>query len=245
MTTISPASIMQIGMGFWASKALLSAVELGLFTELAAGPQDLAALSARLGLHQRSGRDFLDTLVALGLLDRQDGQYGNMPATDYYLDRAKPSYIGGLLEMANNRLYANWGGLTDSLQTGGPQGDAKSVGDDPFVALYADAAKLEGFLRAMTGVSLPTAHALAGAFPWREVASFVDVGCAQGGLTCAIAAAHPHLAGIGFDLPPVRPGLRTLCRRARPVRAGQVPGRQLLRDPPAPGRCHRHGPHPA
>ncbi len=170
-----------------------------------AGPQDLAALSARLGLHQRSGRDFLDTLVALGLLDRQDGQYGNMPATDYYLDRAKPSYIGGLLEMANNRLYANWGGLTDSLQTGGPQGDAKSVGDDPFVALYADAAKLEGFLRAMTGVSLPNAHALAGAFPWREVASFVDVGCAQGGLTCAIAAAHPHLAGIGFDLPPVGP----------------------------------------
>jgi SAM-dependent methyltransferase len=205
MTTISPALIMQIGMGFWASKTLLSAVELGLFTELAAGPQDLAALSVRLGLHQRSSRDFLDTLVALGLLDRQDGRYGNMPATDFYLDRAKPSYIGGLLEMANNRLYASWGGLTDSLQTGRPQGDAKSTGADPFVALYADAAKLESFLRAMTGVSLPTAHALADAFPWREAASFVDVGCAQGSLTCTIATAHPHLAGIGFDLPPVGP----------------------------------------
>jgi hypothetical protein len=192
-------------MGFWASKALLSAVELGLFSVLAEAPQDLDALSARLGLHPRSARDFLDALVALGLLERAGGIYRNTPATATFLDRAKPSYVGGLLEMANSRLWTSWGALTEALRTGQPQGDVKGVGDDPFVALYADPAKLEGFLRAMTGVSLPTAHALAQAFPWGEVGSFVDVGCAQGGLTSVIAAAHPHLKGIGFDLPPVGP----------------------------------------
>jgi SAM-dependent methyltransferase len=205
MTAASPAFIMQIGMGFWASKTLLSAVELGAFTELAAGPQSLEALSARLGLHERSARDFLDALVALGMLDRQDGRYANTPSTDFYLDKAKPTYIGGMLEMANNRLYPSWGDLTAALKSGRAQGDVKDAGDDFFGTLYADPARLEGFLRAMTGVSLPSAHALAAAFPWSEAGSFVDVGCAQGGLTAVIAAAHPHLRGIGFDLPPVGP----------------------------------------
>src|SRR4051795_9141013 len=57
----------------------------------------------------------------------------------------------------------------------------------------------------MTGVSLPTARAIATAFPWQEYQTFVDVGCAQGGLPVEIARAHPHLTGTGFDLPPVRP----------------------------------------
>src|SRR5687768_18535081 len=63
--------ILQIGLGFWASKTLLSAVEMEVFTELAKGPEDLDTLQGRLGLHPRSARDFLDTLVALGFLERK------------------------------------------------------------------------------------------------------------------------------------------------------------------------------
>jgi hypothetical protein len=70
---VTPANIFNLGFGFWESKTLLSAVELGLFTELAKGPADLAASSRRLGLHDRSARDFLDALVALTMLDRKDG----------------------------------------------------------------------------------------------------------------------------------------------------------------------------
>ncbi len=100
---------MQLGTGFWASKTLLSAAELGLFTELAKGPADAETLRGRLGLHERSARDFFDALVALGMLERKDGRYSNTPETDLFLDRAKPSYMGGILEMANARLYAFWG----------------------------------------------------------------------------------------------------------------------------------------
>jgi hypothetical protein len=96
---------MRLGMGFWGSKALLSAVELGLFSELAAsGPLEVEALRERLGLHDRSARDFFDALVALGMLERADGRYRNTQAAELFLDRAKPSYIGGILEMANARL---------------------------------------------------------------------------------------------------------------------------------------------
>jgi SAM-dependent methyltransferase len=207
---LSHERILQLGFGFWGAKTLLTAVELGLFTELATGPQPLGVVATRLALHPRSARDFLDALVALGILERDDGAsadpvYRNTPEADLYLDRAKPSYIGGLLEMANRRLYPAWGNLTEGLRTGQPQNEAKDGGPDPFTAIYADPANLESFLRGMTGVSLPTARAIAAAFPWKEHRSFADVGCAQGGFPVEVARAHPHLVGIGFDLPPVRP----------------------------------------
>ncbi len=102
-TTPNPGHIMQIGLGFWASKTLLSAVEMGLFTELAKHPGSLEALEGRRMLHPRSARDFLDALVALGLLNRVDGVHSNTPESDLFLDRHKPTYAGGILEMANHR----------------------------------------------------------------------------------------------------------------------------------------------
>src|SRR3954462_7773110 len=92
----SPEQILQIGLGFWASKTLLSAVEMELFTELAKHPEDLETLQGRLGLHPRSARDFLDALVSLNFLERRDGRYCNTASTDFFLDKRKPCYIGGI-----------------------------------------------------------------------------------------------------------------------------------------------------
>ena len=201
----TPDQILQVGLGFWASKVLLSAVEMELFTELAKHPEDAEAVRDRLGLHPRSSRDFLDALVALGFFERRDGIYGNTPTTDLFLDKSKPSYLGGLLEMANHRLYGFWGHLTEALRTGQPQNEAKS-GETPFFeALYADPARLKGFLTAMTGLSHGANLAIARQFPWREHKTFVDVGTAQGDLAVQIALANPHITGIGFDLPEVAP----------------------------------------
>jgi precorrin-6B methylase 2 len=196
---------MQVGLGFWASKTLLSAVEMELFTELARHPESGEALRDRLGLHSRSYQDFLDALVALGFLERGDGVYRNTPSTDLFLDKHKPSYVGGILEMANHRLYRFWGGLTEALRTGQLQNEAKS-GETPFFqALYADPARLKGFLAAMTGLSHGANLAIARQFPWHEHETFVDVGTAQGDLAVQIALANENLTGVGFDLPEVAP----------------------------------------
>jgi hypothetical protein len=201
---VSADAILRLGYGFLAAKALLSAVEFGLFTELARGPLDAAALRARLGLHERGARDFLDALVALGLLEREGVTYRNTPAADLYLDRGKPSYIGGILEMLNARLYRFWGSLTEALRTGRPQSEIKE-GTDFFATIYSDPARLESFVKGMTGVSRLPAQALAERFPWRKFRTFVDIGTAEGELPVAVARIHPHLLGGGFDLPPVRP----------------------------------------
>jgi SAM-dependent methyltransferase len=201
---LTPEKIMQLGFGFWGSKALLSAIELGLFTELAKGPLDANALSSRLNLHPRSAKDFLDALVALGMLRRTGSRYANTPDTSLFLDRAKASYVGGILEMANARLYRFWGSLTEALRTGEPQNEDKTGGDF-FGTLYADRQRLEGFLKAMTGLSLGAARTIAKKFPWKKYHSFMDIGCAQGGVAVEIALAHPHLTGGGMDLPVVQP----------------------------------------
>jgi hypothetical protein len=195
---------MQVGLGFWASKTLLSAVEMEVFTELAGRSENLASLQGRLGLHPRAARDFLDALVALGFLQRKDELYSNTPETELFLDKRKPSYVGGVLEMANHRLFGFWNKLTPTLRTGMPQNEAKT-GGEPFAALYADPQRLKEFLRAMSGISRHANLAIAQKFPWARYASYVDVGTAQGDLAAQIALQHPHLAGIGFDLPEVGP----------------------------------------
>ena len=203
-TPPSLAPIIQTGLGFWAAKTLLSAVELGVFTELACGPLDAESLRQRLGLHPRGAVDFFDSLVAMKFLERRDGAYSNSPEADFYLDRNKRSYAGGILEMCNARLYACWGSLSQALRTGLPQ-NGTSSGGSPFDKLYSTPENLEGFLSGMTGISLGSAMAIAEKFPWSDRRSFADIGAAQGAVPVQLSLKHPHLQGIGYDLPQVQP----------------------------------------
>ncbi len=202
---VTPDKIMQLGLGFWGSKTLLSAIELGLFTELAAGPLNEQELTEHLKLHPRATRDFFDALVALGMLEREADRYRNTTETDFFLVRHRPSYIGGMLEMANERLYPFWGALSEGLRTGLPQNEIKTGGAGLFEAIYGDPDRLRLFLGAMTGLSMGASKAIAGKFPWQDYKTLIDVGGAQGGLLVQVSLAHPHLAGVNFDLPVVEP----------------------------------------
>jgi hypothetical protein len=214
MTTLDPTPILETGNGFWPSKVLLSAVELGVFTELAKAPRTRDELGAALSLHPRGSMDFFDTLVALGFLERQGSGasaiYRNSALTHHYLDRAKPTYIGGILEMFNARLYGFWGDLTEALKTGKPQNEIKHTGAPLFATLYSDPARLEQFILAMQGISLPNFEVFAEKFDFSRYKSLCDVGGANGLLSRIVAARHPHLACTSWDLPVVEP----IARRA-------------------------------
>jgi predicted O-methyltransferase YrrM len=212
----TPDHILQIGTGFWASKTLLSAVELDLFTVLGAGPMTGHEIGTELCLNARSVADFLDSLVSLGLLARHgDGaqaHYANTNDTAAFLDSRSPAYLGGILEMLNSRLYGFWGDLTEALRTGQPQNEAKTDGGEFFDALYADEQRLEEFLRAMQGIQTGNFLALLDRIDLSSAATLCDLGGASG-ILCALAAQrHPHLRAITFDLPSVIPiAKRTLA----------------------------------
>jgi hypothetical protein len=200
---------MQVGLGFWASKCLLSAVELGLFSELGRQPMTGRRIEAVLGLHPRATFDFLDALLALGFLQREgegeEAVYRNTEETWIFLDRASDRYIGGILEMANARLYRYWGDLTEALRTAKPQNEVKHVGKAVFEALYANPENLERFMNAMSGISMGNFNAFAQKFDFSPYRTMCDVGGATGQLSILVARQNPHLKLTSFDLPPVAP----------------------------------------
>ncbi|HKR51363.1 MAG TPA: methyltransferase [Pseudonocardiaceae bacterium] len=224
---LDPSLIMQIGTGFWSSKTVLSAVELGVFTTLGSGELTGAVIAEKLELRSHAVYDFLDGLVALHLLQR-DGQgetalYHNTAETALFLDRNSPSYIGGMLEMANARLYDSWGGLTESLRTGSPQSEIKHTDHSLFEKLYTDPTLLGQFMHAMAGAQKGNFEALADRFNFSRYQTVCDVGGATGQLSIILAQHHPHLWCTSFDLPVVEPiATRTikeadLCDRVRAV----------------------------
>lgn len=156
---VTPDRIVKLGLAFRGAKALLSAAELGVFTALAEGPLDLETLAKQVGVHERGARDFFDALVALGMLERdENGCYANTPETNLYLDRHKPTYIGGELEHFNALL-------TRALRTGEPQSGARATGH--YSALYSEASSARAsnvgalqldFWRARVGSSLSSTH---------------------------------------------------------------------------------------
>jgi len=201
---LSPADLLSLGLAFWKAKALLAAVEIGIFGELAKGSRTSVELSSLLGLEGRGVEDLLDALVALGILTRNDGRYANGVAAAEHLVPGLPGYMGGAFELANSRLYPTWGSLGKALRTGLPQNEAQ-VEDDYYDNLTRHEQRLRVFLSAMSGLSMASSRAIAEKFPWGEYGTLVDVGGAQGELSVGVARRHSHVHGVTFDLPAVQP----------------------------------------
>jgi SAM-dependent methyltransferase len=198
---------MEVGLGFWPSKTLLSAVELGLFTRLGGNSMTGRELQEALGLSERANPDFFDSLVALRFLERDgdgpDARYRNTPETAVFLDRNSPDYIGGILEMANSRLYRFWGDLTEALRTGRPQNEIKHTGEAVFEELYSQPERLEQFMDAMSGISAANFAAFAEKFDFSRYRTLCDVGGATGQLSRIVASRHPHMRCVTVDMPQV------------------------------------------
>jgi hypothetical protein len=205
MDTLTPARIMQVGMGFWPAKVLLSAIELGVFTLLGSKSMTGEQLQVALKLHPRANPDFFDTLVALGFLGRDgsgdDACYRNSAESAMFLDRASPQFMGGFLEMANARLYPFWGNLTEALRTGKPQNEIKTTGKSMFAELYSKPERLEQFMDAMSGISAGNFQALADKFDFSKYKTLCDVGGATGQLSMIVAKKHVNLRCTSLDLP--------------------------------------------
>lgn len=208
----SPENIMKFGSGFWASKILLAAINFQIFTILA----EKKALSAQelksmlqMKCSDRNVYDFLDALTTFGFLQREGilgtAKYANSVDTDFFLDKKKPTYMGGILEMLNNRIYEFWGNLEEALLTGLPQNEIKTGGGNLFEALYSDSDKLNEFIKAMSGAQMGNFIAFSNAFDFSNYKTLVDVGGSEGLLSIMVAKHQAHMQCTSWDLPPVAP----------------------------------------
>jgi SAM-dependent methyltransferase len=196
-TTAAPpelAPVADLGLGFASAKILLTALEFGLFTTLAGGGRTEPELRAELGLHGRGCADFLNALVAMGVLERDGEAYRNAPVAARHLVRG-PGYSAGFLEGANFVLYPAWGGLSSALRTGAPQNS------DDFEDMLSDPQRQRMFLSMMDSLSGPLAPDLASAIDWSGLRTVTDVGGARGNMVSLLLREHDHLSGVVFDRP--------------------------------------------
>jgi SAM-dependent methyltransferase len=197
---VGPADLKRLGNAFCHAKLLLTASELGLFTELdRGGPGTAEQIGERLDLHPRGTRDFLAALAALGLLVRDGERYANSEATSRHLLPDAPEYLGGFFPRASRVLYPAWGKLTEALRSGRPQAPGGDAGE--FQRMLRDPRQLGQYLQMMDSVSGLLASALAEAFDWSAGRHLVDVGGARGNLAARLVRAHRHLTAQVFDLP--------------------------------------------
>jgi hypothetical protein len=207
MPAPTPDHIVKIATGYGVSKALLSAVGLGLYTYLTEGSKTLDDIVRKFSLQRRPAMDWLDMLVSVELLGRSgdgtDARYHNTDATAAFLDRNKPGYIGGFFELWDQRVYRFWSDLTEALQTGKAQSEIKHSSTSFFETLYSEPARLEAFIEAMNGASVRNFETFARKFPFEKYQTLSDIGGADARLSRSVAAAHPHLRCKSFDLPMV------------------------------------------
>ena len=232
--SLGAEKILEVGFAFWPSKVLLTAVELGVFTVLGKKAMTAEALRVALQLHPRGIFDFLDSLVALGFLERTstgaEARYSNTPNTAQFLDKNLPTYIGGILEMASARLFRFWGDLADALRTGKPQNEVKHSQKPMFETLYEDPARLEQFMSAMRGISNANFQAFADKFDFSRYTTLCDVGGATGLLSTLVASRHEHMRCISFDLPAVEPIAQRWISREADVRRVSTASGDFLKD---------------
>ncbi|MEN7549408.1 methyltransferase [Rapidithrix thailandica] len=219
-TVVNADKIFQVATGFFASKTLLTATNLGLFALLAKGPLPAREIQEKLGLHSRGLFDFLDALTSLGFLERsglkETAIYQNAPDVDTFLNPNNPhQYMGNVLEMVNNRLYPFWNYLEDALKSGKPQNEYRETGKPIFEALVSSPEKLRKFISAMRGAQLGNFHSFVEKFDFSRYKTLCDVGGASGVLAMLVATKHPHMKCTTWDIPEVSQLAREYLREMK------------------------------
>jgi SAM-dependent methyltransferase len=180
---------------FFRSRILLTAYELGLFTALGEAGKTSAEVAKELGTDPRATDRLMNALTVLGLLDKEEGLFGNTPAASRYLVEGKPEYMAGLMHTVN--LWDSWSTLTDAVRAGTsvferPGGEAGERRTDAFIAAMHYGASLR-------------AERVVAALDLAGVSRVLDVGGGSGAYAMAFVRACDGITATVFDLPPVTP----------------------------------------
>jgi ubiquinone/menaquinone biosynthesis C-methylase UbiE len=186
-----------VAYGFIASKALFAALELDVFTVLAAGRRTPEKLAACTGIPEHRMRTLLHALAALGLVVPGDGGYANAPASARYLVRGGEQQLGEYFRLQVGRqIYPALVHLDAGLAgTGGAF--------DTLAGLLADPDEARTFTDAQHAGSLAAARVLAARLDLAGARSLLDVGGGSGAFSIALCAANPRLRATVLDLPAV------------------------------------------
>jgi acetylserotonin N-methyltransferase len=210
-----PGLILDLLNAFRCSQVMFSAVSLGVFDRLDAGPADLPTLARDLHLHPDALGRLLDAAVGLGLLTREGARYVTTPAASTYLTRTSPRRMTGYINYSAAVLWRMWEFLPDAVRDGRHRWMQAHGLDGPlFGNFFRTEEDKREFLMGMHGFGQISSPEVVRAFDLDPYHELVDLGGATGHLVIAACQAYPHLRGVVFDLPPVMPLAREIVAAA-------------------------------
>jgi (2Fe-2S) ferredoxin/predicted O-methyltransferase YrrM len=192
---VLPDELNALLRGFQPSRAALTAVELDLFSAVADGAS-ADEVASRRQTHPRATEALLNALVALGLLEKQDGRFRNGEWASLYL-RAEAPHDSRAALMHSVHLWPRWSTLTECVREG------------PAVAFNEMAARgqdwTEAFIAAMHKNATARAQPVVSALDLEGVRRVLDLGGGSGAYAMAFARGRPEIEVTVFDLPTVTP----------------------------------------
>lgn len=221
--------ISKVAYGFFASKALFAALNLGLFGHLAAGPRGLTGLAAATGVAENRLATLLATLASLGLVRGAENEWSNAPATARYLVPGKPAYFGDYYRLQIDRqIYPNM-----MMLDAGLAGDEAGLAHNSMRDMLADAGEAEAFSHAQHAGSLGPALLLANTIDLTGAAQLLDVAGGTGAFAITLCRRYPGLRATILDFPNVTAvAARYVSDAAMADRVALLPGDALETDWP-------------
>jgi SAM-dependent methyltransferase len=190
LSSITPALILQLAMGFMASKHVFVANEIGLFQRLAAGPATLDELAQQTGVPRRTVRISADAMVAVGLVEKHGDQYHNGSVAAAYLSGQGPADLSPLLRFWNRISYQSWGQLEQAIRSGqAPTRHGSFSAEDQRI-----------FSEGLEAFTADPAEALAAGYAFSRHHRILDLGGGTGSFLLRVLRRHAELRGTLFEL---------------------------------------------
>ncbi len=199
----SEVDLLQLGLGYWSSKAFLAACDLKLFSVVEGGGNTLEEVASALSLPQRGTRFLLDGMTALGLLAKEGGRYRTTRLSSEYLVEGKPAYMGDLFVAVNRLFYAPFVEFERALRQDGPVWGVDTTEAGRRVPLGGEASEM--FTRGMHGLSVGTGMAFGRTWAGRLAGKghLLDVGGGSGVMAIGAVSSVPGLRATVLDRPEV------------------------------------------
>jgi len=204
-TLPNPAPLMRLALAYRSSMVLFAASELDIFTAAANGCT-VAELAATSTLRPEPLRLLLEACVAEGMLTRDGDTYRNVPVTDAFLVRGRPTYGGNGLKYAED-LYPAWGGLAELVRSGHPTLEPETI-------LGVDKEKTRAFVLAMHERARGIGSVLPQMADFTGRTHLLDVGGGPGTYSVELVRRTPGLRSTVLDLPGVLEVTSELIRDA-------------------------------
>jgi SAM-dependent methyltransferase/predicted transcriptional regulator len=181
--------------GFMKIRTVLTAAELDLFTQLHTSASSAKALSYKNDLDLRATTRLLDSLVTIGLLEKQEDAYSVTEEGARLSSEHPETELPMILHL--NGLWDTWSNLTETIRRGENQ-----KRDD---AIHRDKDRQKAFIGAMHVIGRSLAEEIADAWDLDPYSKLLDIGGGSGTYTIAFLKKNPNMTAILFDLEDVLP----------------------------------------